>query len=75
MQYSPAYESPQWRSYINHPPYPEWQRILYWGTVLMDTLGKILAGVGLILEGRQQIAIMRYRQMQLNQIQPNFTPQ
>lgn len=71
MDYNPVFEDPAWRSYMGDPPYPEWQRLLYWGTVLLDVLGKVLAGAGMIAEGRQQIAILRYRQMQLFQPQPS----
>ncbi|MFK7911329.1 MAG: hypothetical protein AB8F34_12120 [Akkermansiaceae bacterium] len=70
MDYNPMYENSSWRTYMDTPLYPEWQRILYWGTALIDALGKILAGAGLIAEGRQQIAILRYKQMQLYQAQP-----
>ena len=63
-----------WSSYMDTPPYPAWQRYFYWGTAILDALGKTLAGIGLILEGRQQIAILRYRTMQRFQAQPNSTP-
>lgn len=70
MQYHPMYEDESYRNFLGEHPYPAWQRYYYWGAIALDLLGKILAGAGLIAEGRQQIAILRYRQMQLYQPQP-----
>lgn len=73
LEYYPMYEDPAWSTYMDEPAYPAWQRLFYWGTALLDVFGKILAGAGMIAEGRQQIAILRYRQMQGYQPQPNLT--
>lgn len=71
LRYNPIYEDPSWGTYMDADPYPAWQRYFYWGTALLDILGKTLAGIGLIAEGRQQVAILRYRTMQRFQGQPN----
>lgn len=64
MRYRPYYESTEWRHSLGHDPYfPQWQRALYWFTALADVLGKLLAGIGLLLEGRRQTNIMRQKQM------------
>ena len=65
MTYSPIYEEPSHSFPGSHRAYPEWERYYYWSGVLLDTFGKLLAGIGLIAEARQQVAMMRYRQMQL----------
>ena len=60
MQYSPQYEDPSYYGgYYNEVTYPAWQRPYYWGGVAIDIIGKTLAGIGLIIEGRQQITKRR----------------
>lgn len=65
MAYSPYYETADWKTYMGDQPlYPEWQRYFYWISSLADVLGKILVGIGLIIEGRKQMKILRLRQME-----------
>ena len=77
MQYNPMYEDSSWGF---DPPYPEWQRFYWWGCSAMDFLGKILAGTGMITEGRRLMTAFRFQEMQkyqpqVNQPTPPHTPQ
>ncbi len=58
--YTPYYETVVWGKKSH---YPEWQRYFYWGTALADVLGKLLAGIGLIMEGRNITKLMRARHL------------
>ncbi len=71
MQYNPIYEDPSWAGMGLQPEYPEWQRFYWWGCAAMDFLGKILAGVGLLLEGRRLMTAFRFQEMQ--KYQPQIT--
>lgn len=59
ITYNPVYEDSSSYGWGNEDLYPQWQRWYYWTGVAMDVLGKTLAGIGLIMEGRQQITKRR----------------
>ncbi len=59
ITYSPLHEDSSYYSWNAEDQYPQWQRWYYWGGVAIDVLGKTLAGIGLIMEGRQQITKRR----------------
>ena len=69
IQYNPMHEDPVFAGTGLSSPYPEWERYYWWGCSAMDFLGKILAGTGLIIEGRRLMVAFRYREMQKYQPQ------
>lgn len=72
LVYNPYFESETWNSYgYDGIEYPQWQRTFYWATALFDILGKSLAGIGLIIEGRSQVMALHRQQMQQYQSHPS----
>lgn len=79
MQYNPIYEDARFSgSGFGH--YPAWQRLYWWTISGMDFLGKILSGIGLIMEARRLMTAYRFSEMQkyqpqIQQPNPNFPTQ
>ena len=65
ITYNPIFEEESFTSWA--PSYPAWQRWYYWGGAALDVIGKSLAGIGLIMEGRHQIKQRRIAEFYANQ--------
>lgn len=56
IQYNPIYEDTgHYGGFYVDDIFPAWQRWYYWGVVVIDIIGKTLAGISLIMESRQLI--------------------